>query len=200
MMALVRSFSRRFRRRISGFHRMTSPLPPPNRHLLPLPFRHSHLIRPALTTVPVRRKAVTSSRSKRSKLDVTRSGLNTRVLSTGVAIATDTSQVGCSRCKLPSHSFELLLLREHRRCKCQVHGAPTEASKCTFCNKTFTLPKDLERHFKTDSCRRAPESAPRRSFGCICGRQYPRKDSLLRHCRNAKSSLSGALEQHFLKP
>jgi len=50
---------------------------------------------------------------------------------------------------------------------------------CAGCGHRFTLSKDLKRHLQSVSCRKG--TAPKRPFACKCGKDYSRKDHLLRH-------------------
>jgi len=61
--------------------------------------------------------------------------------------------------------------------KCEEHIL--YPNKCDACGREFTLPKDVARHQESGSCLNG--STPARTFACTCGKDYFRKDHLLRH-------------------
>jgi hypothetical protein len=76
--------------------------------------------------------------------------------------------------------FDILgLVAEHYRHHVQkFHGQIQHPNICNTCGSSFTLPKDLERH-QLRSC--SNRSARKRMFACRCGKEYSRRDGLLRH-------------------
>jgi len=74
--------------------------------------------------------------------------------------------------------------RSHVR-KCQWHIQ--HPNQCDACGKVFSILKDVTRHQKYGSCPKR-SSAPKRTFVCACGKDYPRKDHLLRHIQTQTST------------
>lgn len=68
--------------------------------------------------------------------------------------------------------------------KCQEYIQ--HPNRCDACGKEFTLPKDVTRHQELGSCPNGP--TPARTFACTCGRNYLRKDHLLRHINTMTGS------------
>lgn len=68
--------------------------------------------------------------------------------------------------------------------KCQEHIQ--HPNKCDTCGKEFTIPKDVTRHQESGSCLNG--STPARMFACTCGKNYLRKDHLLRHINTMTGS------------
>lgn len=78
--------------------------------------------------------------------------------------------------------FSSKQFRSHvQKCKdCIQHP-----NKCDVCERVFSLPKNVRRHQESGSCLKG--SAPVRTFACTCGKNYPRKDRLLRHINTMTS-------------
>ncbi|PSN68662.1 hypothetical protein BS50DRAFT_321710 [Corynespora cassiicola Philippines] len=68
---------------------------------------------------------------------------------------------------------------------------------CGSCGKFLGDQRALDRHRKTSkACSTLYRSHTKSAgFNCICGKQYPRKDSLLRHLKNSKRVRNGILHQ-----
>jgi hypothetical protein len=83
-----------------------------------------------------------------------------------------------------------------RRHIISTHKVTRRVNTCSSCDVSFDTTKDLQRHFKSISC----PSATKERYDCICGKSFPRKDSLLRHIRNARNSSNDGLHRLIVAP
>ncbi|KAF2245366.1 hypothetical protein BU26DRAFT_67653 [Trematosphaeria pertusa] len=82
----------------------------------------------------------------------------------------------------------------HRRCRHAAKVEARQANVCMLCGLSFTCAKDLKRHESSAKHRKrlqspsCPDSSQPQQYACVCGKKYPREDSLLRHFRTSNTS------------
>jgi len=92
-----------------------------------------------------------------------------------------------------SHLFYEIFSNEYRSHVRNSHKHIRQPNTCADCGSEFTLPKDLNRHLQSVSCRQG--KVPKRPFVCRCGKDFSRKDHLSRHI-NTFSTRRGHEKKH----